>query len=234
MKDLASKLRIAEVFTSIQGEGLWQGVPSVFIRISGCNLRCVWCDTPYASWNPEGEFQDVGALLETIVKTSVQHVVLTGGEPMLFPPIVALSQELAAHGKIITIETAGTVFQDVACHLLSISPKLSNSTPDDPAWKGRHEAARWNPEVLSELINRYPYQLKFVVGDDIATDIQEIEKMLSQLPTVEADRVLLMPEGRDRETLLKRAQKLVEPCIARNWRLATRLQIDLFGDTRGT
>src|SRR5664279_5163899 len=136
-------MRIAEVFPSIQGEGLLSGVPSLFIRVSGCNLRCRWCDTPYTSWAPEGEDWPLDRLLEWVKGFPVyRHVVLTGGEPMLFPAIVQLSKELREAGLHITVETAGTVYQDVECDLMSLSPKLANSTPEDPVWRERHDERR--------------------------------------------------------------------------------------------
>src|SRR5687768_3452828 len=123
-----SKLRIAEIFESIQGEGIWLGTPSTFVRVSGCNLRCVWCDTPYASWIPEGPTMSIDELLEK-VRPTISHVVLTGGEPMLFDPIEELARRLKERGHIITIETAGTVYRELPCDLMSISPKLTHSTP---------------------------------------------------------------------------------------------------------
>src|SRR5207244_7117083 len=153
------ELKIAELFYSIQGEGSLVGVPSVFIRTSGCNLRCSWCDTPYTSWRPEGNELTLDQILDQVRAHPARHAVVTGGEPMIAPEIVALTERLRAAGMHITIETAGTVFQPVACDLMSISPKLANSTPSDPAWSARHERLRIQPEVLAELISRYAYQL---------------------------------------------------------------------------
>lgn len=124
-------LKIAETFTSIQGEGKLTGVPSFFIRVSGCNLRCVWCDTPYASWNPEGRARTIESLVEEAGASCVRHVVVTGGEPMLFEPVTELTRRLKDAGFHITIETAGTLDRAVTCDLMSISPKLSNSVPDE-------------------------------------------------------------------------------------------------------
>lgn len=129
-------LRIAEIFTSLQGEGLWLGTPSTFVRISGCNLRCTWCDTPYASWNPEGSVRSVDEITNDVAGRNVAHIVLTGGEPMLFDPVEELASALRERGHTITIETAGTVFRELPCDLMSISPKLSNSTPGPEAGPG--------------------------------------------------------------------------------------------------
>src|SRR3954466_5525232 len=103
-------MRIAEIFYSIQGEGRLAGVPSVFIRTSGCNLRCVWCDTPYTSWEPEGEEMELDAIVAQAKSHPARHAVLTGGEPMISPDIEELSGRLKAEDFHITIETAATVF----------------------------------------------------------------------------------------------------------------------------
>src|SRR5579875_1962049 len=102
------------------------GTPSVFVRTSGCNLRCTWCDTPYTSWNPEGNEQSIGEICERVLTSGARHVVLTGGEPMIAPEAVALTRAFRDSGLHITIETAGTVFIPAACDLMSISPKLTN------------------------------------------------------------------------------------------------------------
>ncbi len=161
------------------------------------------------------------------------HVVLTGGEPMLFDAVVPLASECRQRGKTITIETAGTIFREVECDLMSISPKLLNSVPHEHGeWAGRHDSLRLNILVLSQLIGTYPYQLKFVVS--ALSDIAEIEELVAEIGGVEPSRILLMPEGRDSVALWEKARLLVPEVMARNWRLSPRLQIDLFGDTKGT
>src|SRR5436309_11084793 len=112
-------LKIAELFYSIQGEGTLAGVPSVFIRTSGCNLRCSWCDTPYTSWQPEGAELTLRQILDQVQTYAARHVVVTGGEPMIAPDMVPLTSGLRQLGRHITIETAGTVFKPVACDLMS-------------------------------------------------------------------------------------------------------------------
>lgn len=157
---VASSLFISEVFASVQGEGKRTGIPSLFIRTSGCNLRCTWCDTPYASWQPEGKLWSTSALLalardlrdgETShtrgvtqdaspltgplrwPRTRIADVVLTGGEPMLAPALPALVRALRELNLYVTIETAGTVGLATDADLLSISPKLASSTPRQDA-----------------------------------------------------------------------------------------------------
>ena len=229
-------MRIAEIFHSIQGEGLLAGVPSVFVRTSGCNLRCHWCDTPYASWKPEGPEMSVAEILRKVSDWNCRHVVLTGGEPMIAPDLPALAAFLKKAGKHITIETAATVPPaGIACDLASLSPKLSNSTPPpdrDPAWSKKHEDTRLRPDVIAEWIKNYDFQLKFVVSSE--KDLSEIKGLLSRLPPVPLDRVLLMPEGVDPKTLTSRAPWLVEICRREGFRFCPRLHIELFGHQRGT
>lgn len=234
-----SSLRIAEIFASLQGEGIWAGTPSTFVRVSGCNLRCSWCDTPYASWTPEGPMVEIDDIACQVAKLGHRHVVLTGGEPMLFDPIEALAGRLREADHIITIETAGTTFRSLPCDLMSISPKLSNSTPSkESGWNIRHEERRWQPQVVRCLLRENYHQLKFVVNPEspagIDAQVEEIERFLDGVAPVTADRVLLMSEGTDRETVHRRERLLVETCMAKDWRLSPRLHIDLFGNERGT
>jgi len=223
-------LRIAELFYSLQGEGALVGVPSVFIRTSGCNLRCAWCDTPYTSWQPEGTDLSLDQILDEVRGHPARHVVVTGGEPMIAPEIVALSGRLRAAGMHITIETAGTVFQPVACDLMSISPKLANSTPSDPGWSGRHERLRIQPDVLAELMSRYEHQLKFVVARP--EDLDEVREIITTLQAAR-DRVILMPEGTDHERLRERGLWLAEICKNEGFRFSPRLHVELWGNQRG-
>ena len=223
-------MKIAEIFYSIQGEGSLVGVPSVFVRTSGCNLRCSWCDTPYTSWNPEGEECSLDAILEQVASYPARHAVVTGGEPMIAPEIVPLTERLHARSLHITIETAGTVFAPVACDLMSISPKLSNSTPEGP-WAPQHESTRIQPDVVRQLISQYPYQLKFVVAHP--EDLDEIHHLV-KLFSANRSAVILMPEGIDPNVLQERSIWLAEICKREAYRFSPRLHVDLWGNRRGT
>ncbi|MFL6352075.1 MAG: 7-carboxy-7-deazaguanine synthase QueE [Bryobacteraceae bacterium] len=226
-------MKIAEIFYSIQGEGVLVGVPSVFIRTSGCNLRCTWCDTPYASWNPEGEDLSVEQIAAHTGGFGASHIVITGGEPMIAPEVVRLTHLLHEASCHITIETAGTVYAAVACDLMSISPKLSNSVPhgrESGRWAAQHDRLRYQPEVLKRLTREYPYQFKFVVTS--ANDVDEINEMRDDL-SLDRSRIVLMPEGISRELLLERGLWLAEVCKSHGYRYSPRLHIDLWGDKRG-
>jgi 7-carboxy-7-deazaguanine synthase len=222
-------LRIAELFYSLQGEGTLAGVPSVFVRTSGCNLRCAWCDTPYTSWNPEGADLPLERILDEVKAHPTNYVVITGGEPMIAPDIIALSERLKQLGRHITIETAGTVFKPVACDLMSISPKLANSTPEGD-WAERHERLRINREVLDELMCRYNYQLKFVI--EKPSDVEEVRALAAELEAPR-ERIILMPEGTDREVLRGRSVWLAELCKEEGYRFGPRLHVDIWGGRRG-
>lgn len=226
-------LNVSEIFTSLQGEGRYIGVPSVFVRLNGCNLRCVWCDTPYTSWKPEGSDWMLGGLLAHIRRQGVQHVVITGGEPLLQEGVVTLTERLTSMDFVVTIETAGTVFLPVKAHLMSISPKLSNSVPhrrEGGRWVVRHQSLRYQPEVLRKLMDNYDYQLKFVVANP--DDLAEVREIVSELEAP-ADRVVLMGEGTDPGTLFERGQWLAEVCKNTGYRYTPRLHIDLWGNERG-
>lgn len=216
-------MKIAELFYSLQGEGALVGTPSFFIRTSGCNLRCSWCDTPYTSWTPRGEEMTLDAILDQLGRHPARHIVVTGGEPLIQPEIVALTDRLRESGLHITIETAGTVYKPVACDLMSISPKLANSTPQGD-FAVRHERLRIQPDTLRRLMAEYPYQLKFVVSSP--GDLDEIRELVRSLQAP-AERVILMPEGTDREALRVRSVWLAEICKAENFRFSPRLHVDL-------
>lgn len=228
---------ISEIFHSIQGEGQLAGVPSVFVRTSGCNLRCHWCDTPYASWRPEGNQMTVAAILEAVAAYPARHVVLTGGEPMIAPEIHELAFQLQELRYHLTIETAGTVAPGgIACDLASVSPKLAHSSPGerlDATWRQKHESLRWQPEVVARWLAMPDYQLKFVIHEE--NDLAEIEMMLAQTGcAIPTHKVLLMPEGLTIEALRAKAGWLAALCKARGYRFAPRLHVELYGNKRGT
>jgi 7-carboxy-7-deazaguanine synthase len=230
-------MRISEIFYSVQGEGELTGVPSVFVRTSGCNLRCAWCDTPYASWHPEGRDMQVAEVLGEVCRYPTDFVVLTGGEPMIAKGIQELAAGLRTAGKHITIETAATVPPDgIACDLASLSPKMANSTPSleqAGPWRERHEQTRQRPDVIATWIQQGPFQLKFVVSTE--SDLTEIQTLLAQLPIpVPSHKVLLMPQGITPAELTARTTWLVDVCKTHGYRFCARLHIDLFGNTPGT
>ena len=232
----AARLRIAETFTSLQGEGRLTGTRSFFIRTSGCNLRCWFCDTPYASWQPEGDWSTIDRLVADAIQSGCHHVVVTGGEPMLPIGIVELVNRLRAESMHVTIETAGTVFRDVPADLMSISPKLAGSGPrgeapiDSPA--GRHEATRWRPEVIARLTRiAGDFQIKYVVDnrEDFDVAIAATEEI-----AVPNDSVWIMPQGIDAATLDEKAEWLRPLCAAHGFHFCDRMHVRWYGNRRGT
>jgi 7-carboxy-7-deazaguanine synthase len=279
-------MRIAEIYHTIQGEGRLTGVQSVFVRTSGCNLRCRFCDTPYASWMPEGDFHSFEEVLAEVERCALQatsrrappsicksagvavnsnpfascgrqessglatlaresgdcphnrslrHVVITGGEPMLFPDLVPLCAELRRRGKHVTIETAGTRYLPVECDLMAVSPKLSNSTPctdKSPEWVGLHERNRAAVDVVRRLNAEFDCQFKFVVGSP--ADCDEVRVYLADFPEIDRRRVLLMPQGTHRAELTAVGQWLEPYCREQGLVFCPRRHIEWFGCCRGT
>lgn len=250
---------ISEIYLSRQGEGRLTGTPSVFVRTSGCNLRCDFCDTPFTSWNAEGEQLSIEQIVENvqraaegqlppkkgvedIAESSTKHVVLTGGEPMIAGGVKQLCGQLAEMDFHVTIETAGTVFKDLYCDLISISPKLSNSTPSEAKagrWSAKHANARFRPDIVAALIAGHDWQLKFVVENK--ADIEEIEDYLAAIESADQasrklDRsmVLLMPEGVDDVALNERARWMKSICDERGFTFCQRKHIFWYGNKRAT
>lgn len=258
----------------MQGEGCMTGVESVFVRVSGCNLRCRFCDTPYASWSPEGEEYSIDQVLLRVDQVhrgppppflaeffaarslsgsgksrrqrpsdlhrsddrpdGVRHIVLTGGEPMLFPEIAPLTARLHDLGWHITIETSGTLDLPVVCDLMSISPKLANSTPSpnaDAHWASRHTANRHAPDVIRRLVADYAYQLKFVV--DCPADCQDVLEYLREFPEIPPDHVMLMPQGTAADDLAAKSRWIEPFCDEHGFTFCPRRHVEWFGPARG-
>jgi 7-carboxy-7-deazaguanine synthase len=228
-------VRIAEIYRSIQGEGLLTGAESAFVRTSGCNLRCWFCDTPYTSWAPEGEDWPLDQIVAEVSSLAVSHVVLTGGEPMLFAELIPLCQRLRKADCHVTIETAGTLYLPVHCDLMSISPKLASSTPSVERagnWAARHERTRHAPDIVRRLMDEFPWQLKFVV--DSPEDCREVDQYLAEFPQLDRSRVLLMPQGIDLAELKAKEEWLAPYCRQHGLVFCPRKHIEWFGAVRGT
>jgi 7-carboxy-7-deazaguanine synthase len=189
----------------------------------------------------------LGEVLGRVRSLPPRHVVVTGGEPLLFPDAVDLCRVLRHEGWHVTIETAGTVLPDdpdqiVAdpiADLMSISPKPASSTPpaETPGgWAPRHEDARRRDDVLRVLIAAGPSQLKFVI--DTPADLAEAVAWLDDLG-LKADRVdrrsvCLMPQGRSEEELALTTAWLEPECRRLGFHFAPRHHVRWFGHTRGT
>jgi organic radical activating enzyme len=237
-----------EIFHSLQGEGVAAGRPSVFVRLSGCNLRCHWCDTPY-TWNFEGTAYGhrddrpdapakhardgnrlvwpVEQLAEAIRSFDCPHLVFTGGEPLLQQPALSAICASLGPGYHVEIESNGTIplTPAFAPHVnqLNLSPKLGHSLNGEPD--------RLKPQVLAAFATDERAWFKFVIA--APEHVVEVDE-LAEATGIAPDRILLMPEGVTSEALRERMAWLAPLCIERGYRLSDRLHIHLYGDTRGT
>ena len=231
-----------EIFASVQGEGPSAGTPCTFVRLSRCNLACIWCDTAY-TWHFDGderphrsgetfdrkanqvtlEEDDVAARIAALGQ---RRIVITGGEPLLQAP--ALAKMLALLPDVtVEIETNGTTSAparvDIRVDQYNVSPKLAHS--GNPA-----ELA-----LIAERLNHYARDerafFKFVCA--APEDVAEAAAIV-RAHAIPPARVFLMPEGTDSATLRTREQWLVPLCLQHGFRMSDRLHIHIFGDTRGT
>ncbi|GHT14097.1 7-carboxy-7-deazaguanine synthase [Planctomycetales bacterium] len=230
-------MQVLEIYQSKQGEGLWTGRFSVFVRLVGCPLRCRYCDTVQAR-NDENE-ENIGAdlspdeIVGRVMLLDLHHIVITGGEPMVSDEIVELTHALKEFDYQITIETSGVQFQPVLCDLISISPKLTNSNPmNNEEALQQHSQYQYNHDAIQQLILRYNYQLKFVV--DTLDDLQEINEYLSQFHGIVPERVLLMPQAIDTETMAKKAAWIQPHCDENGYRYCPRMQLVWYGHQKRT
>lgn len=225
-------MKYSELFHTIQGEGQFIGVPSVFFRTSYCNLRCIWCDTPYTSWHPENKDISVEETVAAIAKFGCRHIVITGGEPFIqTEELIELCETLDKQGHHITIETNATLFAEVAAHLISMSPKLRNSNPpNDNRFFVRHERERIQPEVIRKFLDAYPCQVKFVV--DTPDDLTEIQSLQAEIG-IPSDTIMLMPQGKTADDLYQKQKWLVELCKDNGFRYSPRVHVDIWGEKRG-
>jgi 7-carboxy-7-deazaguanine synthase len=225
-------MRINEIFYSLQGEGFLAGIPSVFVRLAGCHLRCRWCDTKYTWTETSGADYSIEKIVQTVQQHRTGFTVITGGEPMTNADLPQLINKLKECGKHITIETAGIAFMpDLPCDLMSISPKLSNSVPTEPQLAAVHEDSRLDLAILDELLDNYNYQLKFVV--DCPADLPEIQQTIKNLGNVDPAKVMLMPQAATRKELLAKSPMVAQMCRDTGFAFSQRLQVMLWNGKRG-
>jgi 7-carboxy-7-deazaguanine synthase len=219
-----SAVRVAEVFYSIQGEGVTAGVPAVFVRLQGCSVGCSWCDTKY-SWDPEaGSAVDLEALVEEVSAYPCRHAVVTGGEPLESAMFASLLRALGARGFSIEVETSGVVPSPPSADRAiqwNVSLKLAGSGVD--------EARRLNPEAIRSFLARDAWW-KFVVTSE--ADVAEVLQLADRFALPRA-RILLQPEAVHREDLLRRSPWVAAACKLHGFQFSPRLHVLLWGAKRG-
>jgi 7-carboxy-7-deazaguanine synthase len=227
------EVRISEIFYSLQGEGFLAGIPSVFVRLAGCPLRCRWCDTKYAWEEEAGRDCTIIEIVETVCKYNCGFVVITGGEPMVDLQIRQLAKELKTRDKHITIETAGIAYiPDLPCDVMSISPKLANSVPEEMKLAAMHNDSRLDLAVLGELAFHYNCQFKFVIDGE--SDLAEVQEIIETTGNIDVNRVMLMPQATTRDEFLRKAPIVAELCKRYGYAFCQRLQVLLWDNQRGT
>ncbi len=225
-----SKLPIVETFVSIQGEGPLTGRRALFIRLAGCNLRCAYCDTGYAL-SPDNSkkmtYQELYNVILSDYYAHTSHIVITGGEPLLYADTIALLiVKLMEYASIIEIETNGTIMPGDIYKIpnvhFNVSPKLSNS--------GVKRADRYKKDVLSFYSNIENSIFKFVVSNK--KDVEEVKSMVNEF-YIPNNRVFLMPLASTKKSIGENASKVAELAIKNQFNYSDRLQIRLWGNKRG-
>jgi 7-cyano-7-deazaguanosine (preQ0) biosynthesis protein QueE len=232
-KMIDSNLKVSEIFYSLQGEGTNAGRPVVFLRTSHCNLACTWCDTKYTwDWDNYDYLTEVKEmstedLIISISRYQSRHLVITGGEPMIQQKqLLHLIRKVKEMGYFIEIETNGTILPDRYLNDLvdqwNVSPKLESSLIE--------RSAREIEKCYLFFTNHSKCYFKYVIND--SGDLQELQDVVKKyrIPT---NRIILIPQGKDKNEIIARGKWLSEICKAKGYILSLRLQILLWSNRRG-
>lgn len=215
-------MQISEIFYSIQGEGTQIGVPAIFIRLSGCHLRCSWCDSKFTWDRKSGTSMSTEGIIKEIQKYPCRHIVITGGEPLLQQSeLIRLLKKLKTKKDtyFIEVETSGTLktYLNTFIDQYNMSPKLSNSNNK-------------NAEIK---ITTFPLErtyFKFVI--DNPNDVKEVKSLIKKFDLAK-EKIILMPEGITKKSLNEKTKWLAEICKKENFRLSPRLHVNIWGNKRG-
>jgi 7-carboxy-7-deazaguanine synthase len=235
---LLSRMRSGkpEMFATVQGEGMSCGVPSVFVRLAECNLKCDWCDTKYTwDWKNLDRAAETlelapSEVVQRVIELAgprIRNLVITGGEPLLQQEELAvMAARLREKGFRIEVETNGTIVPAAALagavDQWNVSPKLQGSK--------NLLRSRRRPEALTWFAEHPGGHFKFVVGSTL--ELTEIDELVVEYG-IAGCRVILMPEGTEAAILAERSRWMVEECMSRGFRLGARLHVVLWGSTRG-
>lgn len=229
----SAKLKVSEIFESLQGEGVSSGAPCVFVRLAQCNLHCTWCDTKYTwdferfRYEDEVREQTAAQIAQVVNAASSRRLVLTGGEPLLQQRSLKELFARLAPDITVEVETNGTILPEPAAlsrvNQWNVSPKLANA--------GDPEQFRIKPEVLAAFRDSGRAYLKLVVESE--ADYAEADSLVARLAWP-SDRVLFMPQASDRAQLREASFAVAEAARARSFRFSSRLHLELWGGRRGT
>jgi 7-carboxy-7-deazaguanine synthase len=196
----SERLRITEIFLSLQGESDSIGWPTVFVRLTGCPLRCTWCDTEYSFHG--GDWQDIDSILERVLAFGVSHVCVTGGEPLAQKRCLALLKDLCDRGLEVSLETSG------ALDISAVDPRVRRVVDLKAPGSGEVERNLWSN--LQHLNPRD--QVKCVLADRADYD-WSVEK-IREYGLVARCPILFSP-----------VHGKLEPCVLADWILADRLPV---------
>ena len=235
-------MKILEETFTIQGEGRYTGVPSLFIRTTGCNLRCSWkgiddeitvCDTPYSSLYPEKGYNlDIDNVLEKLNNSNTKHVIITGGEPSMVSNLSEIANKFIYNEYKVTVETNGTIYhKNMHEAFMSLSPKLKSSYHQEIAhWKNIHKRNNNFTESCKKWMETNDYQFKFVYS--LENDLEEILQIQDKLK-IPNDKIYLMPQGISTEQFKQVEKSLWNICSEKGFNFSQRVHINIFGNVRG-
>ncbi len=200
MAQHSSRLRITEIFYSLQGESRTVGLPTVFVRLTGCPLRCGYCDTTYAFQG--GEFMTLDEIMQRVGGYTPRYVTVTGGEPLAQPACLPLLERLCDAGYSVSLETSGAI--DIG----EVDPRVS--VVMDLKTPGSHEERKNRYENIARLSQKD--QVKFVICD--RADYEWSRAKIAEHHLADVCEVLFSP-----------AHGALEPRVLAEWILADRLPV---------
>ena len=226
-------MKISEIFSSIQGEGIHAGKPSVFLRTALCNLKCVWCDTKYTwDWDNYDYSKEVHEIpiekvIEKIKEFEPKHIVITGGEPLIQQNDIALLLSKLGDDYFVEVETDCTIIPDSVMleHVnhWNVSPKTSNS--------GNSREAREIPQCYDFFVKLENSVFKFVIEKE--SDLVEIDEMITKY-SIPKNKILLMPQASTKDELNLKKEEIEKIAMANGLLFSSRLQVERWGNQRGT